>query len=442
MKNRSIARRAVVAIATLVTAASLAACGSDGSPAPKTPTGKAAEPCRQSAPEETRLVDTAKPVFTNPTKITHPLFPITAVPQVVQLGVDAGEKLRHEITLLPGTKNVEWDGQSIEAIVSQFTATLDGRIVENAVDFFAQDDAGNVWYLGEDVVNYENGVVKDTEGTWLAGRDGPAGLIMPSKPQVGDQYRPENIPGLVEEKVTVLASDQTLVGPSREVTGGLCILEELMDGTKEIKAFAPGYGEFLFRTDDELGTVAVAAPTDTRSGAPVPEVAIVADFGVAAFDTAAGETWEAAKASVRGARIASKRAKAATLVLRTLNGELTALDQAVKARDALATRRAALDVILSAIDLELQQRPGTSVETARMATWARRVQVDVEANDPAGVRSDTVLLESIWARASHAVDAALAATVDSDLAALRTAADAQDLAAAEVAAKHLLGRLI
>jgi len=66
-----------------------------------------------------------------------------------------------------------------------------------ALDWYAQDDAGNVCYFGEDVFNYEDGVVADTEGTWIAGEDGPPGMIMPADSQVGQAYRPENIPDFV-----------------------------------------------------------------------------------------------------------------------------------------------------------------------------------------------------------------------------------------------------
>ena len=61
--------------------------------------------------------------------------------------------------------------------------------------------------------------IADTDGTWLAGKDGPAAMIMPADPQVGDVYRPENIPGFVFEEVTVKAVDQTLDGPARPGRG-------------------------------------------------------------------------------------------------------------------------------------------------------------------------------------------------------------------------------
>ena len=158
-------------------------------------------------------MDTEAPVFSNPTDITNPLFPISDLAQVIQLGTEAGDTLRVEITLLPETRMIEIDGNQVEAVVSQYVAYGGGRIVEVALDFYAQADDGSVWYLGEEVDNYDDGEIADNEGTWLAGSDGPPGMIMPADPQVGDVFHPENIPDLVYETVTVLEADQTVDGP-------------------------------------------------------------------------------------------------------------------------------------------------------------------------------------------------------------------------------------
>lgn len=123
------------------------------------------------APESKR-VDLEKPTFSKPTEITNPLYPIKELDQVLLLGQVEGKPFRTEVTLLPETKMIECDGKRIETLVSQYVAYLDGRIHEVALDWYAQADDGAVWYFGEDVFNYEDGVVADTEGTWIAGKDG------------------------------------------------------------------------------------------------------------------------------------------------------------------------------------------------------------------------------------------------------------------------------
>ena len=123
-----------------------------------------------------------------------------------------------------------------------------GGIHEVAYDLYAQADDGSVWYFGEDVFNFADGVIVDTHGTWHAGKDGPAAMIMPAEPKVGDVYRPENIPGLVFEEVTVKAVDQTLDGPLGPVEGGLARPASSTLTKREKKTFAPGYGEFFTAT--------------------------------------------------------------------------------------------------------------------------------------------------------------------------------------------------
>ena len=57
-----------------------------------------------------------------------------------------------------------------------------GHLIENTWDWYAQDACGNVWYLGENTKEYENGVVVSTEGSWEAGVDGAQpGVIVPAR---------------------------------------------------------------------------------------------------------------------------------------------------------------------------------------------------------------------------------------------------------------------
>ena len=169
-------------------------------------------------------VDLQKPTFSHPTDITHPLYPIKAVTQTILLGNVDGKILQVAYTLLPHTKTIAWEGKEIETLAVQYVAHLDRRIDECAIDWYAQADDGAVWYFGEDVSNYKDGEVEDTEGTWMAGKDGPPAMIMPAAPKVGDVYRTENIPGVAFEEVRIKAVD---------VTGRITsLLKELRTATK------------------------------------------------------------------------------------------------------------------------------------------------------------------------------------------------------------------
>ena len=163
-------------------------------------------------------------------------------------------------------------------LVSQYAAYLSGRLHEVAYDFYAQDDNGAVWYFGEDVFNFKDGAISDTHGTWIAGKDGPAAMIMPADPQVGDVYRPENIPGLVFEEVMVKGTDLTLQGPLGSVEGGLKIEElHLLDKIREEKTFGPGYGEFLTGGAGDVEAISLAVPTDRLEGATPAELTTLQD---------------------------------------------------------------------------------------------------------------------------------------------------------------------
>jgi len=209
------------------------------------------------APDSAR-VDLEMPTFSDPTTITNPLFPVSSQDSVLMLGHVDGKPFRTEVTLLPETQIIEWEGQRVETLVSQYNAFLDGRIQEVAYDYYAQADDGSVWYFGEDVFDFIDGAIVVTEGTWRAGRDGPAAMIMPGDPQVGDVYRTENAPGFVFEEVTVRSVDQTLKGPTGPIEGGLLAEELHSDGTTEQKVFAPGYGEFYTAGGGDVEALALA----------------------------------------------------------------------------------------------------------------------------------------------------------------------------------------
>ncbi len=80
----------------------------------------------------------------------------------------------------------------IDCIVVHDVVSLEGNTIEDTYDWFAQDIYGNVWYLGENSKEIENGVVVGTGGSWEAGVDGAqAGIVMPAVPILGVPYRQE-----------------------------------------------------------------------------------------------------------------------------------------------------------------------------------------------------------------------------------------------------------
>ena len=435
--------------AGLAGALMLSACGDGGgsrtvSSGSKSPTATQA-PAVVTAPASARI-DLAEPSFSNPIEITNPRFPISDLTQVIQLGAEAGAALRFEVTLLPETKVIVWNGKQIETRVSQFVAYENGRLLEVAVDFFAQADDGSVWYFGEDVANYVGGVIANVDGTWLAGKHGPPGMIMPGDPQVGDVYRPENIPGFVFEEVTVKAVGETLPGPRGAVDGAIVVQEKLMDGLLEDKTFAPGYGEFHFavKAEKELVDLALAVPTDVLPG-PVPaDLATVSTGADELFEQAPEKAWDAIKATSDSMTIAWDKHRAGDvpeLVATQMDVALDALGSAIDGKDPSAVMQAALDVGDASTDLELQFRTPADVDLDRLDLWARQVLVDAAAGEDALVSGDVVILETIRDRVVHAAEAAIRAQIEASVAALRVAADAGDLDAATESAEALRAAL-
>ncbi len=395
--------------------------------------------CLPIAPESDR-VDLAAPVFSNPTAITNPLFPISDLAQVIQLGVDGDESLRVEATLLPETKQIVWNGQQIEAVTSQFIAYNDGRIVEVAIDFFAQADDGSVWYLGEDVFNYEDGVVADTHGAWLAGKDGPPGMIMPASPAAGDVYRPENSPGIVFEQTTIQSAGETVDGPQGPVQGAILVEELAMDGSLETKAFAPGYGEFSADTGAEHSVVAVAVPIDAQPGSAPAELERLSTGAASAFTAVADGDWDALASTVTTMTAAwdALQASGVPPALETsMSDGLDALTVAAGDRDATAAQQAAIRVGLASLDLQLQHQDLAQVDLDRLGLWAQQGVVDAEAKDEGAVSGDVVVMGMIWDRVVHNVPPATAAPIEAQMAELRAAAESGDIATVQEAATHL-----
>src|SRR5215218_2140396 len=316
------------------------------------------------APQSER-VDLSMPTFSDPTNVTNPLFPVSKQESVLMLGHVDGKPFRTEVTLLPETRIIEWQGQQVETLVSQYVAYLDGRIHEVAYDLYAQADDGSVWYFGEDVFNFEDGAIVDTHGTWIAGKDGPAAMIMPADPKVGDVYRPENIPGFVFEEVTVKSVDKRLEGPLGPIDGGLVIEEFHMDGTTEDKSFAPGYGEFYTAGGGDVEALALAVPTDARSGPLPAELETLSNVPLGVFGAARYRDWNAASATLEKMNAAwakYSKGEVPRLVEPRMTEALATLTDAVEARDAGLARQAAIDAAQVSLDLHLLYRPATEVD--------------------------------------------------------------------------------
>ena len=198
--------------------------------------------------DKTRILDSSyKPdvsitKFTNSTTITNPYFPAIPGKKYIYEGQTEDGLERIEEQRLTTTKTI----LGVACIIVNFKAYLNGILIEEAWDWYAQDNNGNVWYFGEAVDNYNtNGSLLDHAGSWEAGVDGAQpGTIMPTIPQAGLAYREEYYFNHAEDRAEITATGQTVNIPLGTYTN--CIKTknwtELEPDANENKYYAPGIG--------------------------------------------------------------------------------------------------------------------------------------------------------------------------------------------------------
>ena len=146
------------------------------------------------------------------------------------------------VTVLTNKRSVA----GVSCTVVRDVVKLNGVMVEDTHDWYAQDVDGNVWYFGEDVSNYEDGVLVDKEGSFEAGIDGAKpGIIMMNDPVMEMPYRQEYHFNVAEDWGKVVAKGLTVTTSYGTFTD--CIktadwnaLEP--DAPLEYKYYAPGIG--------------------------------------------------------------------------------------------------------------------------------------------------------------------------------------------------------
>jgi hypothetical protein len=148
------------------------------------PTHSVAPPSSAS-PTQSVVENFDRRAFTRPNVITNAWLPL--VPGVNwawegQATVD-GERIarRVELTITDLTKMVA----DIRTVVAYELDFNDGQLIEAELVFFAQDDQGNVWHMGQYPEEYDEGVFVDAPG-WIHGFQGAsAGIFMKAAPQLG-----------------------------------------------------------------------------------------------------------------------------------------------------------------------------------------------------------------------------------------------------------------
>jgi hypothetical protein len=199
-------------------------------------------------PSETYTVDIDAADLTS--SITNPMFPApVGAKWVYEAKFDDGVE-HTEVVVQPETKTV-WGAT---ARVVRDSVSKNGAMVEDTFDWYAQDDDGHVWYLGEDSTAYENGVVKCQCGSWAAGtKDALPGVVMLAEPTTGHTYRQEFLAGEAEDIAQVVSLDETVTVPAGTFSGCIKTRDRsaIDSSADESKYYCPGVGLVLEEEGDE-----------------------------------------------------------------------------------------------------------------------------------------------------------------------------------------------
>ena len=187
--------------------------------------------------------------------INNHRWPMTVGSRWVYRVIDSadGSKQRNVIKVTHQTKMIA-DG--IEARVVSDIVTDHGKPTEVTKDWYAQDSDGNVWYFGEDTIEYRHGQPRDN-GSWEAGVDGALpGIALPAKPRVGMSYREEYSEGEAEDQSRVLALDEQAQVPAGHYKPVVMTedFSPIEPKVSELKFYAKGSGQAVLAVDVSGGS--------------------------------------------------------------------------------------------------------------------------------------------------------------------------------------------
>jgi len=173
--------------------------------------------------------------------IDNPYFPLPVGRTLVYKGIKDGKTQIDRVTVTSDTKVLE----GVTATAVHDVATHHGKLLEKTTDWYAQDDQGNVWYLGENTKEYLPDGTVDPSGSWQSDvNDGEPGIVMESNPQIPDGYRQEYLKGEAEDTAWIVNRGGSVTVPYGTVHRVLTSLEfaRIEPHVVDRKIYAPGLG--------------------------------------------------------------------------------------------------------------------------------------------------------------------------------------------------------
>jgi hypothetical protein len=180
--------------------------------------------------------------------VDNPFFPLPPGVTFVYSGVDSGRPAVDIFAPSRHTKVI--NGVRTREVHDQLY--IRGVLRERTTDFYAQDRCGNVWYFGERTAELDtHGNVTSREGSWRYGRHGgQPGVFMQAHPQLDRRFRQEWSLGAAEDQFQAVSRGKPVSVPYRHFAHALRTRETtaLEPDVVDRKVYARGIGEVVERS--------------------------------------------------------------------------------------------------------------------------------------------------------------------------------------------------
>ncbi len=186
--------------------------------------------------------------FDHSTTVDNEWFPLKPGEHSVFEGsaIDDGQRISRRVvsTVTDLTKEIN----GVNSMIVWERDYNEGQLVEAELGFFAQDDYGNVWHMGEYQEEYEDGEFDKAPG-WLAGFEGAtAGIAMRAQPRPGTPgyaqgYAPPPINWIDRGRVYKVGQKTCVPVDCYEDVLVIEEFERNIPGAYQLKYYAPGVGD-------------------------------------------------------------------------------------------------------------------------------------------------------------------------------------------------------
>ena len=197
--------------------------------------------------------------FSDPLTIDNPYFPLIAGSVYTYTADNEDGCEVDEVTVTADSRLI--DGVTTRVVhdqvfESETCSSAPSDLTEDTLDYYAQDNAGDVWYFGEDSFECDGeGHCTRSEGSWIAGEnpaDALPGIIMLASPRSGDTYFQEQAPDVALDQATVTAvgvrAKMRRDDAFRQSYSNCIVTKEftrLEAGSIEFKTYCPQIGNVL-----------------------------------------------------------------------------------------------------------------------------------------------------------------------------------------------------